>query len=640
MGKLTSAQQVVQKEVREALKRAEAHQKKNCGDWDSLRDLMMGETRKPQASAIAEGWGIFRTLASNILVSVPEAYFEAKQERYTQVAGLLTDSVNYDFMIGKLYSRMLKGLWQTFPYGYGVIAEQLETDFDYDAEGDVMGIKRQRFFWKNIPPRDNLFDPDGFDIELDDHRFTFLAHYKTPDELRKMRDNKGEPIYFNLDDIEKLPRANEVMKTSRPEALAMMGGPDQSPPPVGSDFYQIKVWQMYDRVNEKVREITDAGKKLISDRDWPLPIKIQGVLQYPQQLVALDTETDLFYPPPLVRQIRSQLKNLITLNDQWMEDVTVKIRKYIGLSPYVDDKKMGRLLDPKRPNSFIIASNVDMAALQAGANKVDSAKDVVSKVEDVTPNQTTVQAIQECRQQIQNIIGFGTMGAKTGAQPRSAKDAARLAEANQKAMQSYQTSLETFTRKLAMYHVLLMKAAASPNPEIASRYIPVTDKASAMKTWMKLNPNDIPDESDLFCDIYVGTSAPRTLDTKRAQFMQEFQVMAPALKEMGASPMPLLQRYAEVFQIRNFDQLFKNPRGKAMELLALIAKAAQSGQKISPEALLMAQKALIDANLSPAEQQAVVAAVTQPGQGSGQQAPPPAAGGVNQPTGGEPMEIS
>lgn len=639
MGKLNSAQQKSQKEVRDSLKRAQAHQRRFSSDWDDNRDLMLGRFAKGQRNGIAEAYGMFRTLVSNILVSVPEAYFEAKQERYTQIAGLLSEAVNYDFMIGKLYDKMVKALWQTFPYGYGVVAEQMETDFDYDKKGEVMGIKKSRFFWKNIPPRDALFDPDGFDIQMDDHRFGFIAHYKTPDELRQAKKNDGKPLYFNLDEIEKLPRANEASKSPRPDSLSMVTK-DTDPGPENKDFYQIKVWQVYDRVNERLCEITDAGHKLIREDDWPVPIKVQGVLQYPYQVLALDTETDGFYPPSLISQIKPQLQNLVILNDQWMSDVTTKIRKYIGLSPYVDDKKMGRLLDPKRPNSFIVTSNVDMAALQAGAQKVDSAKDIVSKVEDITPNQTTPQAIQEVRQQIQNIVGFGTMGSRTGSQPRSAKDAARLAEANQKAMQSRQTSVEAFTRKQALYHVFLLKATASTNPEIAERYVPITDKVSSLKTWLTLNPNDIPDERDLFCDVYVGTSSPRTLDTKRAQFLQEMQVLGPYLMQLGASPMPLLQRYAEVFQVRNFDQLFKNPKGKAMELLGLIAKSARSGQPIPPDTLLMAQQALIEANLSPAEQQAVIAAVTQQGQGTGRQAPPTKLGGVSQPTGGEPMEVS
>ena len=636
MAKLTAAQDACQKRVRNALKRAENHQKRYCGDWDKLRSLMMGDAKGVKYGGIAEAYGLFRTLVSNIAVSVSDVYFESKKEQYTEIASLLTEATGYDFMIGKLYGKMVRALWQTFAYGYGVVAEQMETEFEFDENGKVAGIKKQRFFWKNIPPLDALFDPDGFEIDLDDHRFGFIAHYKTPDELREARGNDGKPLYFNLEEIDKLPRANAGTRGSTPE-LVGTGGGDTAGQSSTKDFHQIKVWQMYDRVEEALYEVTDSGKKLIREAEWPLPIKIQGVLQYPWQILALDTETDGFYPPPLCRQIQPQLRNLVTLNDQWMQDVTDKIRKYVGLTPYLDDKKMGRLLDPKRPNSFVLTSNVDMAALQAGAMKVDSAKDIISKVEDVTPNQTTIQAIQEVRQQIKNIVGFGVAGSSTGAQPRSAKDAARLAEANQKAMMSRMTSWEDITRRVAIYHVLLMKAAASTDPEIASRYIPVTDKITSMKTWMKMNPNDIPDETDLFCDVYVGSSQPKTLDSKRANWLQMYQVLAPSLKENGGSIIPLLQDGAKVFGWRRFEEYFRNPEGKAMELLALIAKTSRTGQPIPPDALLMAAKALIDANLSPAKQQAVIAAVTDQGKGSGQAAPQGGGGGVNQPTGGEPM---
>lgn len=615
MGKLSRADQKIEKEGKSCLKRAQAHLKRYSSGWDENRALMLGRLKNGK-NGIAEGYGLFKSLVSNMFVSSPEVYFEAKKEEQREIAGYLGDATNYDFTIGHLYDAQLKSLWRCFPYGFGYIGEQVETDFSYDDKGEKSDILRQRFFWRPIPNRDVLFDPDGFSYWFDDHRFQFIAHYKSISEIKNFKSSSGERGYFNLDYIDKLPKANEQTRPSpnRESAyISATGGPHQADPD-NPDFRQIKLWRWYDRVNEQACDFCDGDNRLIRVQDWPLPVKIQGQLQFPGKMMVLNPETDQFYPPSEVDLIKPQLTNMARLNDRLMSQLTTKLEAYVGLSPYVTKETMGKLIDQKTSTKFIITSSIDMLAAAANAPKVDSAQSVIHRIEEVEPSPNLVPGIQECRNQIQNILGYGSPARGGLPQIRSAKEAQRVSDAMQKALLGRQTTLEHFTRELAMYHVLLLKAAV---PKDSERYFRVTEKGLGLNTWLKYNANQIPDEQDLFCDVYVGTSTPKTLDSKRAQFMQEVQVIGTWIKEMNLSPAPMAYRYAEVFGVRSIDQLFKNQRGAAMELWAAFIRMSQMGADTPPGLVDKAIMNMVDAILPPAMKQSVTQALLE--QGGGEQ---------------------
>ena len=92
MESLSPALQKIERNGKIELRRAKAHLDKHSRTWDSNKGLMMGRIGK-QKNGIAEAYGIFRSLVSNILANVPGAYFEAKKEEAREIAGFLTDAV-------------------------------------------------------------------------------------------------------------------------------------------------------------------------------------------------------------------------------------------------------------------------------------------------------------------------------------------------------------------------------------------------------------------------------------------------------------------------------------------------------------------------------------------------------------------
>jgi hypothetical protein len=214
-----------EREAKILLKRSMDHQKRFSTGWSANRKLMYGKSAKDGSligqNGIAEAFGLFRSLVSNILVSSPEVFFETTKEDLRQVSLFLGDAVSWDFKIGRLHDRMIKALWQNFPYGFGAIAEDMETKFL--GEGDDRFIGDQRFFWKNIPARDIGFDPDGFQIDLDDHRIIWLAYYRSVGDLKRAKKGKDKQ-YFNLENVEEFPAANPMSMPDRDRYFAVGSG--------------------------------------------------------------------------------------------------------------------------------------------------------------------------------------------------------------------------------------------------------------------------------------------------------------------------------------------------------------------------------------------------------------------------------
>jgi hypothetical protein len=304
------------------------------------------------------------------------------------------------------------------------------------------------------------------------------------------------------------------------------------------------------------------------------------------------------------------------MNDTMMTDMTTKLRKYIGLAPYMDQAKMEKLTALNQPNSFIVTSNEDVLSLKSEVPKVDSAADVVHRIPDIQVDPQIFAGMAEVRTQIQQITAYGA--AERGGLPaiRSAKEASRVAEAAQKSMLGRQMTMEDTVRDIALYHVLLLKISSS-DVNSAERYVRISDRAGALVEWKKYQPSEIPDEKDLFCDVYIGSSTPMTLDTKRAQVLQEIGVMGPMLQKEGLPITPLIYRYAEVNQVRDIDELFRNAKGAARLALAALVKAGQMGKDAPPELLLKPMMDLIGANLSQMEQQMVIEAIRNPQKGLG-----------------------
>jgi hypothetical protein len=603
----------LQKEIKACFERSKKRLEKASTGWEFDRKLMIGKYG-PNTSGISEAYGLFRSLVSNILVSSPEAYFEGKKPEQSEIAKFMGDATNYDMEIGKYQVALKRGLWRTFPYGIGYVAENVESKYDYKDNGQRDKIKSQSFNWINPPSKDVLVDADGFRHDLYDHRYVFMAYYKTVDELEGEKDQDGKPFYKNLGDLDKAPSSNEGMAKNadmRSEQVLGNGSSFQGPQQKNPKFNQLKLWKMYDRVGKDgdpmVYHIFDWNKKLVAEEDWPVPVEIQGRCQFPVRPLVQSEESEDFYPPSEVSLIRPQLVNKVRLNDEMIRVLTNKLDILVGLSPYVDDKKLGKMLKSGDRPRYMITSNNDVLQSESNLPKVDQASDALTRLQDPMLDPAILQAMNVIDLQIQNIMGYGFPSRGGLPAIRSAKEAARVSDSMQRSLLDRQTIIEKFTRDCAIYHVLLLKAVT---PEDEKRYYRVTDKMSAVQTWLTYNPTEIPNESDIFCDVYVGSSTPQNLDAKRAQWTSNLQVMWPLLEKMGYSPAPLLFKWAEVNGVKNPDQFMKNQKGASQELLAALIRAGQMGN--SPDSTKMLLKAVlssVDSVLGPGEKQAVYQAM-------------------------------
>jgi hypothetical protein len=601
----------IQKEIKACFSRAKKRLEDASKQWEFDKKLMMGMLG-PNNTGIAEPYGLFRSLTSNILVSSPEVYFEGKKPEQSEIARFLGDAVNYDFEIGKYQGALKRAVWRTFPYGIGYVAENVETKHEYE-NGKRVGIKSQTFNWINPPTRDVMVDADGFRHDLFDHRYIFMAYYKTVEELENEEDGEGKPFYRNLQDLDKIPSSNEGTRTadSRANQVLGNGARNQGPQSKNPKFNQLKCWKMYDRVGDKgepmVYHFLDFDKRLICEEEWPVPVEIQGKCQFPVRAFVQNEEAEDFYPPSEISLIRPQIINKIKLNGELIDVLTNKLNVIAGLSPYIDDKKLGAMLKGGKRPRYIITSNIDVLAQGANAPKIDSAADALSRLQDPMLDPAIIQAMNLIDLQIQNIMGYGFPSRGGLPAIRSAKEAARVADSMSRSLLDRQTIIEKFTRDCALYHALLLKEVT---PTDEKRYFRVTDKMSAVQTWLDYNPNEIPDESDIFCDVYAGSSTPQNLDAKKAQWNSNMQVMWPLLEKMGYSPAPLLFKWSEINGIKNPDQFMKNQKGAAQELLAAVIRSGQMGQSpASTQMLLKAILTAVDSVLGPGEKQAVYQAM-------------------------------
>lgn len=602
----------IEKEIKACFARAKKRLEDASKQWDFDKRLMMGQLG-PNNTGIAEPYGLFRSLTSNILVSSPEVYFEGKKPEQSQIAAFLGDAINYDFEIGRFQGALKRAVWRTFPYGIGYVAENVETRHEYDEKGKRVGIKSQTINWINPPTRDVLVDADGFRHDLFDHRYTFMAYYKTVKELEDECDVDGKPFYRNLGEIEKIPSSNEGSKTNDTRSGQVLGNGarGQGPQTKNPKYNQLKLWKMYDRIGDKgdpmVYHFLDFDKRLVAEEEWPVPVEIQGKVQFPVRAFVQNEEAEDFYPPSEISLIRPQLINKIKLYGEAIDVLTNKLNVIVGLSPYVDDKKMGAMLKAGKRPRYLITSNIDVLAQGANAPKVDSAADTLERLQDPILDPTVLQMMNVIDLQIQNIMGYGFPSRGGLPAIRSAKEAARVADSMSRSLLDRQTVIEKFTRDAALYHAMLLKEIT---PEDEKRYFRVTDKLSAVQTWLSYNPTDIPNESDIFCSVYAGSSTPQNLDAKKAQWNSNMQVMWPLLEKMGYSPAPLLFKWAEINGIKNPDQFMKNQKGAAQELLAAIIKTGIDGPSPqSTQTLIKAQMTAIDAVLGPGEKQAVYQAM-------------------------------
>ena len=602
----------IQKEIKACFQRAKKRLEDASKQWDFDKRLMMGQLG-PNNTGIAEPYGLFRSLTSNILVSSPEVYFEGKKPEQSQIAAFLGDAVNYDFEIGRFQGALKRAVWRTFPYGIGYVAENVETKHDYDDKGKRVGILSQTINWINPPTRDVLVDADGFRHDLFDHRYVFMAYYKTVKELEDETDVDGKAFYSNLGEIEKIPSSNEGTKTNDTRSGQVLGNGarGQGPQTKNPKYNQLKLWKMYDRIGTKgdpmVYHFLDFDKRLVAEEEWPVPVEIQGKCQFPVRPFVQNEEAEDFYPPSEISLIRPQLINKIKLNGELIDVLTNKLNLIAALSPYLDDKKMGAMLKGGKRPRYIVTSNIDVLAQGANAPKIDSASDALTRLADPMLDPAILQAMNVVDLQIQNIMGYGFPSRGGLPAIRSAKEAARVSDAMSRSLLDRQTIIEKFTRDCALYHAMLLKEIT---PEEEQRYFRVTDKLAAVQTWLKYNPTEIPNETDIFCSVYAGSSTPQNLDAKKAQWNSNMQVMWPLLEKMGYSPAPLLFKWAEINGVRNPDQFMKNQKGAAQELLAAIIKTGIDGPSPqSTQTLIKAQMTAIDAVLGPGEKQAVYQAM-------------------------------
>ena len=391
----------VEKDAKQQFKRAESRLKKASKSWEYDQKLMYGQVG-PNGNGLAEPEGLFRSLVSNILVNIPEVFFESKRMEGMEIAGFLGPAVNYDFEIGKFQTALKRAVWRCFPYGIGYVAENVETEHDYSDKGERIGIRRQFFNWINPPVRDVLVDPDGFRHDLFDHRFIFLACYKTVREIEDATDEDGKKLYSNLDNLQNLAPANEASRypeDARVRQAIGMGGytrSDKNP-----KFKQLKLWKMYDRIGEKgtpmVYTFLDVDKRLICEEEWPAQVMIQGKVQFPVKAFVFSQESEDFYPPSEVSYIRPQIVQKIKIFDQYISDCADnKIRTLVALSPYFTEAKLGKALkggSSKKP-VVLLTSNTDTLLAAAGVPKVDEAGHAIARLADIQADPAAIQALQ------------------------------------------------------------------------------------------------------------------------------------------------------------------------------------------------------------------------------------------------------
>lgn len=605
----------ISKEWSSRLRRMIEYQREHSTDWQTNDRLLTGDTTgveadgiPKQASAKSKGlayaWGLVRSLTSEIYAQNPQVLVEPLNQELRQHGRIITRIVQSDMERMKVERVMNRAIRDSFPYGYGAVIEAVNNyvSVHVDEDGEEQPVlDGQHFHLRRIHPSDILFDPNGREYDLSDHRFIGIRFYPTITWLREEAERqKKKGVAWRLPDTldetpESVPETKLGQNNMEKTQSSMGFGTSQETEP---EYRQVAVIEIHDKIRRKIIYVLEATQFQMAEMPWPVQFNFEGRELYPVTLVYLNEPTTGFYPIPELRLIRPQLLELGNLARMMREDAAQKFRKIATLAEFVDPAQKAEIADMTKPNNLLA---FDRHAIEEFFGEENVGRDfdvrkLVGVLDDIYVNRDHPARYAMVEQEIQSIIGYGPANRGGIPRVRSAREAMLIADANESRLQEKLSLVEESFRQVCEKHLMFLQQTQE-----VTRYARNFPEVAKLAPFFAYTRDQI--KGEFAFSVYGGSSTPKNTDARKAQVREMFQIMGPILQQAQIDIRPLVEVVAKAHGWDEIDFLYRDVR-KELLALAAVSFAVQQGQA-QPQALLEAVARVVQTGLSEAELQAL-----------------------------------
>ncbi len=607
--------ETITKEWASRLRRMLEYQRENAADWQSNARLMLGDTTGTEAEGIPKGvghrskglayaWGLVRSLVSEIYAQNPQVLVEPLNQELRQHGRIITRIMQSDMERMRVERVMNRAIRDCFPFGYGAVIEAVDNyvSVHVDDDGEEQPVlDGQHFHLRRIHPNDLLFDPNGREYDLSDHRFIGIRFYPTIAWLRQEADRQKKKgvawrLPENLDEAPESVPETKIGQNNMEKTQSTLGfGTMQESDP---EYRQVSVIELHDKVRKKIVYVLEFNQFEMASVPWPAQFCMEGRELYPVTLIYLNEPTEGFYPIPELRPIRPQLLELANLARMMREDAAQKFRKIATMAEFIDPAQKGEIADMTKANNLLA---FDRRAIEEFFGEENVSRDfdvrkLVGVLDDVYVNRDHPARYAMVEQEIQNILGYGPASRGGIPRVRSAREAMLIADANESRLQEKIGLVEDAFRQICEKHLMFLQ-----QKQEMTRYARNFPEVARLAPFFAYNRDQL--KGEFAFSIFGGSSTPKNTDARKAQVREMFQIMGPILQQAQIDIRPLVEVVAKAHGWDEVDFLYRDVR---KELLALAATsfAVQHGQA-QPQALLEAVARVVQTGLSEAELQAL-----------------------------------
>jgi hypothetical protein len=586
----------------------------NSKTWRRNEFLLFGENPPSSALAalkpmtqgsapldtIAYAWGLVKSMETSIYVQNPEVALEAFDDQFRSFAQKLSDIAQYDLTTMDVKTLGNLMLVDNFISGYGAVIERIESN-KYESKSGEQIITEQDFSAIRLLPKDTLFDPQSMRLDLSDTRYIATAWYPTVAALQADKE-------FDLpENIEEYPEASPMTRDETRTDKSVYSGTTYTETEKDPEYKTICVWEFWDKVEQEKYYVLDYGGKVIGEEEWPCRLRFRSRELFPLTLMAMHPQAHTFYPKPELDLIAPQLVEMNIIQAQMRKDLTTKFRKVVVPADLFTEDQLAHLTSTDKEWQVIRVNNEDITALvgQQNAASFDINR-LMAVVDQPQMERDLVARYEMLKQDIGHIIGWGE-GQRGGlVSTRSAREAMMINESKNQRLQKRFDAIADFYRLFVAKHILMLKKLLS-----VDRYAKVlpSDMGIAAQ-YFKYTDKDLGGE--FMFDVYAGSSAPKTTESRKASELQFFQAVVPVLQAAGLPITPAFYRLADAFQWKGVDEVFGGQK-EAMKQFAATMFAHEAGLA-TPQQLLESGANAIMKNLNPAELQQLKQVIAQQAQ--------------------------
>lgn len=572
--------------------------------WDRNLSMLVprSTTRAVNRNDLVKlAWSAFQTMVGAVYGRNPDPLIRANKAEFEDTAKLFTEVVKHDFAVMDTRSPVRLALQDVFYAGFGVIMENHHSDVSAVSmrfgkeEVQTLEPRNQRYSHTRVHPAAILFDPKASKIDLSDCMWLALEFYPTIKELRE-----SEEFTISEETLAKLPRLTSSPQTSQ------QPGQDQKWKNKADDsgnedaeFDQVRVYEIWDRVNQERLYMPAGFDEIISRGDWPVELRLNGVLQYPLATVWFNENAEDFWPIPELSLIAPQIEQFAVLFKQILKDAVTKWRKFVVQGQYLQKGHVDRLINgPTHQVMSVDNTNVP-------GNMLLDLKNVVMPIPDPAVQQDQMVVLNLVKQLLHEIVGAGDFASAGFRSTRSATEAAALSDFLRSRMSNRTENVDSFFKRLVTIHCLYLQ-----NTLTEERAIRISD-VNGMPVWQAFKGDNL--TGDLSFEVISGSSMPQNTELFRQEAISFYQQTLPPLMQVGGNAEPLIRWIAPFFKMPDavIDRMFNNHRQALMELAKVLFAAGQGDPAAGGAVLLESAAVAVKTGLTVSEIQNLLMSMQQ-----------------------------